>query len=354
MEREQAQGISPRLHAFPEIRADGFVGAPSCFLGLFSGRGRSRFVTRSVPLMKLCARIIEIARSAAGVLIRGESGTGKELIARALHLYSQRRDRPFIAVNCANLRGELLESELFGHDPGAFTGAVSAKPGVVERADLGTLFLDEVSEMCLTTQGRLLRFLAEREACRIGSTRTRRMDIRVIAATNRDLGVMIREGGFRLDLYHRLHVVPIDLPPLRERKEDIPLLARLFLEELAAENGRPVSMITEGALELMKAQPWLGNVREFRNSLEALLLTTPGGSIGVDPVASHLGGHPFPAAQVSPPQSGIQNPEGDKLREVLERFKWNKSAVARELGISRTTLYKLMRKHGFLKPSDKE
>ncbi|MAQ15309.1 MAG: transcriptional regulator [Sandaracinus sp.] len=219
-------------------------------------------------MQRVLKRVSQVARSRATVLVHGETGTGKELIASAIHHNSDRRDRPFVRVNCAALAESLLESELFGHERGAFTGAIGRRKGRFEEADGGTLFLDEVSEIALPTQVKLLRFLQERELERVGSNQTIAVDVRVVAATNRDLRAMVEEGTFREDLYYRLNVVQVDLPPLRARKTDVPVLAQAFLRRTAKENGIEVGGFTDEALRALMAYAWPGNVRELQNAVE--------------------------------------------------------------------------------------
>jgi Nif-specific regulatory protein len=219
-----------------------------------------------------------VAPSRATVLLRGESGTGKEVVARALHERGPRAERPFVAVSCAALPEALLESELFGHERGAFTGAAQARPGRFELADGGTLFLDEVGELPLGAQVKLLRAIQERQFERVGGRRTVTVDVRLVAATNRDLEEAVRAGAFRLDLYHRLQVVELELPPLRERAEDVPLLVRHFLEELSREHGRELA-IAPDAVVVLKAYPWPGNVRQLRNVVERLVVAHGGGPV---------------------------------------------------------------------------
>ncbi len=241
--------------------------------------GRTRIVGRSEPIKVVLERVAQYAPVNSTVLIEGESGTGKELVARAIHDLSPRSGKPFIAVNCAALAESLLESELFGHEKGSFTGASSLRKGHFEIADRGTLFLDEVAEMPTSTQVKLLRVLEEREFMRVGGSAPLRVDVRVIAATNRDLEEAIRQGRFRRDLYYRLAVLSIRMPPLRERREDIPLLIHHFVQEFCRENDREFVGITEEAMEILQNYDWPGNVRELRNLVESMLVLTPGARI---------------------------------------------------------------------------
>ena len=238
--------------------------------------GRTRIVGRSEAIKMVLERVAQFAPVHSTVLIEGESGTGKELVARAIHDLSPRAARPFIPVNCAALAESLLESELFGHEKGAFTGATSLRKGRFEIAHGGTLFLDEVGEMPSTTQVKLLRVLEEREFMRVGGSAPIRADVRVIAATNKDLEEEVREGRFRRDLYYRLAVLSIRIPPLRERREDIPLLIHHFVQEFCRENDREFAGITDEAMEILQNYDWPGNVRELRNLVESMLVLTPG------------------------------------------------------------------------------
>jgi Nif-specific regulatory protein len=244
-------------------------------LGAREPPGPARFgvVAGGQRMREVMDQVERVAQSRATVLLRGESGTGKEVVARALHDASPRAERPFVAVNCAALAESLLESEIFGHEKGAFTGAVATKQGRFEMADGGTLFLDEVGELAPAAQVKLLRVLEERQFERVGGRRTITVDVRIVAATNRDLEQAVREGGFRLDLYHRLSVVTIALPPLRERRDEIPVLAEHFLRALSEENGREVTLAPDGVEALVRCR-WSGNVRQLRNCLERAVVTS--------------------------------------------------------------------------------
>ena len=241
--------------------------------------GRTRIVGRSEAVKVVLERVAQYAPVNSTVLIEGESGTGKELVARAIHDLSPRSGRPFIAVNCAALAESLLESELFGHEKGSFTGATSLRKGRFEIADRGTLFLDEVAEMPTATQVKLLRVLEEREFMRVGGSAPIKVDVRVIAATNKNLEEEVRAGSFRRDLYYRLAVLSIRMPPLRERREDIPLLIHHFVQEFCRENDREFLGITDEAMEILQNYDWPGNVRELRNLVESMLVLTPGSRI---------------------------------------------------------------------------
>jgi formate hydrogenlyase transcriptional activator len=233
-------------------------------------------VGRSAALQSVFRQVEVVAPTDSGVLILGETGTGKELIARAIHNLSARRDRPFIKLNCAAIPSGLLESELFGHERGAFTGAIMRKAGRFEVADKGTVFLDEVGDIPLELQPKLLRVLQEHEFERLGSSRTQQVDVRLVAATHRDLKQMVEDGKFRSDLYYRLHVFPVSVPPLRERREDIPLLVRHFVDEYARRMNRRIETIPPQAIEALRSYSWPGNVRELQNFIERTVILSPG------------------------------------------------------------------------------
>ena len=233
-------------------------------------------VGRSPAMQQIFASIMRVAPTRATVLLAGESGVGKDLIARAIHFHSPRKDRPFVKINCTALPENLMESELFGYEKGAFTGATTSKPGKFEQADTGTVMLDEIGDVPANIQVKLLRVLQEREFERLGSNKTLHIDVRVIAATNRDLRVALEEGTFREDLYYRLNVVPLEIPPLRERKEDIPYLAEHFVEKLAPEMGNQVTGITHAAMDKLMQYSWPGNVRELENVIERSLVMASG------------------------------------------------------------------------------
>ncbi|WP_405285642.1 sigma-54 dependent transcriptional regulator [Gaopeijia maritima] len=251
--------------------------------GRLAERTRLQRVTGIVgatdAMQEVLERVVQIAPVSSTVLVTGESGTGKELVARGIHLLSPRRHKPFIAVNVAALPDTLLESELFGHEKGAFTGAIDSRKGLFELAESGTIFLDEIGEMPLATQTKLLRVLEQREFLRVGGEKPRRIDVRIVAATNQDLRDLVRTREFRQDLYYRLNVLHISLPPLRERRADIPLLVRQFSRELAERVGRPFPGITDEAMEILARHSWPGNVRELRNLVESMVVLAPGSPI---------------------------------------------------------------------------
>jgi two-component system nitrogen regulation response regulator NtrX len=305
----------------------------------------------SHPSMKqLWGEILKIAPTNATVLIYGESGTGKELIARAIHNHSLRAKDKFIQVNCAAIPEELIESELFGHIKGAFTGATEKKPGKFELADGGTIFLDEVGDMSLKTQAKVLRVLEEGEVQKVGSSKIGKVDVRVIAATNKDLQKEIQDNNFREDLYFRLNVVPLHSPALREKKEDIPLLIEYFSQLIAAENNFKPKKFTEDAVQAMMKYPWKGNVRELKNVIERLMIATEENTIDKKHLPEEIRGEMriyFPDAK------GIKNlkefrdvAEKEFILTKLKENEWNISQTAREIDTPRSNLYKKLDQYG--------
>jgi two-component system response regulator HydG len=300
----------------------------------------------SPAFRRMMALVEQVADSSATVLIQGESGTGKELVARAIHERSPRRGGPFVAVNCAALPETLLESELFGYEKGAFTGAVGRKEGRFELADGGTLFLDEVADLSPVTQPKILRVLQEGEFERLGGTRTLRVDVRIVTATNRDLGQMVREKRFREDLYYRLNVITVTVPPLRERREDIRLLAEHFLRVYAAKNNRRLDGITDEALRRLEGYSWPGNVRELENVVERGVVLARGGRLDVPDLPEEIAGAaPLPegvmTVRIGTPLAEI---EQRLLEATLRATKGNKTLTAKLLGIDpRTVSRKLER-----------
>lgn len=291
------------------------------------------------------ARIIP--RGSATVLLTGETGTGKQLLAQAIHYNGPRSQGAFVEVNCSAIPGNLLESELFGHERGAFTDARRAKPGLFEVADGGTLFLDEVGELPLELQGKLLKVLEDKRIRRVGGTRSADVDVRIIAATNVDLAAAAKEGRFRDDLFYRLSVIPIHLPPLRERGDDIALLAESFLESISQQHGLPTPSLEPSARDRLLGYSWPGNVRELRNSIERALLLSEGGSLRPkdlflrddddgDAPSGPGGPLPFPAT--------MEAIELAAVRAMLELTEDNKSAAARRLGISRSRLHRAVQR----------
>jgi two-component system, NtrC family, nitrogen regulation response regulator NtrX len=320
----------------------------------------SRFamVGESPALQTVRDLIAKVGPTSARVLITGENGTGKELVARALHEASPRRDRPFIEVNCAAIPSELIESELFGHMKGSFTGAFADRAGKFEQADGGTLFLDEVGDMSLSAQAKLLRVLQEGVVTRIGGSKSIQVDVRVLAATNKDIDGEIAEGHFREDLLYRLNVVPIDVPPLRERREDIPALVAHFAEQLSASAGVPGRRFADDAVRRLQARSWPGNIRELRNAVErALILASgkmvtaadidhllPGAAAAASPVAESSGSHTF--------ETFKQEAEKNFLVQQLRERDWNVSETARALKMPRSNLYKKIERYGLTRESE--
>jgi len=291
-----------------------------------------------------------VAKSRATVLLRGESGTGKELVAKAVHHLSPRSAGPYVRFNCAAVPEGLLESELFGHEKGAFTGAIGAKKGRFELADRGTIFLDEIGDLPLTLQPKILRVLQEQEFERLGSERTVRVDVRVIAATSRDLERMLAAGQFREDLYYRLNVVPIFLPPLRERREDVPALVDHFARHYAEEAGRAVRF-TPAAVALLAAQEWPGNVRELENTVERTVVLSNRGVIDSADLKMLTMGAPVVATAAGDGLPGtVHDIELRMLREALEATNWRQAAAARKLGITPRQIGYRIRKYGLTPP----
>lgn len=299
-------------------------------------------VGRSDSFRDVLEEVAQVAPSEATVLIRGESGTGKELLARAIHELSDRKAGPLVRVNCAAIPETLFESELFGYEKGAFTGAANRKPGRFELADGGTLFLDEVAEMDLAAQVKLLRVLQEGEFERVGGTKTVSVDVRLVAATNRDLERMVAQRTFREDLYYRLNVIPMRLPPLRERADDIPLLASHFVQTFAAKNRKELRGITDEALDALSAWSWPGNIRELENTIERAVVLSRGDTLGIEDLPPRM----RPEAGNAP--RNLVFPVGTKLRDIertaiLETLKHtggDKKVAARLLGIAARTIYR--------------
>jgi two-component system, NtrC family, response regulator HydG len=305
----------------------------------------------SSPAMQRVFDVLgQVSATNATVLILGESGTGKELVARAIHQNSPRAKGHFVAVNCAALSEGLIESELFGHVKGAFTGAVAHKEGRIVYADGGTMFLDEVGDMPLATQAKLLRVLETREVQPVGGNTVQKVDIRLVAATHRDLERMVAEGSFREDLLYRLQVVTLELPPLRKRKTDIPILIEHFVGELAAEHGRAVRGVTPEARAALVRYDWPGNVRELRNAIESMVLLARGDVLGVEdlPEAVRGGGEAGPAGRGSHELAGrsLAEVERDLIAANLELMAGNREKTARVLGIGERTLYRKIKEYG--------
>jgi transcriptional regulator with PAS, ATPase and Fis domain len=306
-------------------------------------------IGRSEPMQQVFELIEKTAESRLPVLILGESGTGKELVARSIHAHSPRRQKPFLTENCAAIPESLLESELFGHVRGAFTGAERDRMGLFEQANGGTLFLDEIGDMPQAMQARLLRVLQEGELRRVGGEGTLRVDVRLVAATHRDLQAEVRAGRLREDLYYRLQVLVVRLPPLRLRFGDVPLLLAHFLERISRERGRPVPKLHGEVLDLLERYPWPGNVRQLENHIQRLALLAGDGAITIDVVRSDrdlretlLTRRSDPAGPVQP----LEKEEQQLIREALSATKGNRERAARMLGISRSTMFRKIKAYG--------
>jgi two-component system, NtrC family, nitrogen regulation response regulator NtrX len=310
----------------------------------------------SAAMVQLREQIRMVAPTNASVLITGENGTGKELVARSVHFHSQRREKPFIEINCAAIPEELIESELFGHERGAFTGAVAQKKGKFDLADGGTLFLDEIGDMSLKTQAKVLRILQEKKFERVGGTRTLEVDVRIVAATNKLLEEEIRNGAFREDLYYRLNVVPFTVPPLRERRDDIALLTNYFLEAFCRREGRELKRIVPEALEAMQRYEWPGNVRELKNIVERLVIMTPGGTITLNHLPDYLsadagvreagGGKLDSVLELSSLREAREEFEREFIIQKLEENDWNVSRTAEAIELERSNLHRKIKSYG--------
>ncbi len=316
-------------------------------------------VGKSPKIQEIFRMIRKVAPTSSTVLIVGETGTGKELVAHAIHASSPRSEHRFCAVDCGTLSVELLESELFGHIKGSFTGAVANKQGIFEAADQGTVFLDEICNINLEIQGKLLRFIQEREFLPVGGTETKHVDIRLIFATNRDLEKMVAEGTFREDLYYRLYVYPIQLPPLRERREDIPVLAYHLLSKMQAQEGKKITTISEAALGVLERYDWPGNIRQLESTLERAAISCDGTVIEPHhlPLAITRAGLPesypvpqnnreFLALKKKLREQAIGELEREFVLEALQRNEWNVTRAAQDVDIQRPNFQALMRKHG--------
>jgi|HubBroStandDraft_2_1064218.scaffolds.fasta_scaffold186115_2 formate hydrogenlyase transcriptional activator len=308
-----------------------------------------QLIGNSLPLEAVLDGVKRVAPTTSTVLIQGETGTGKELIARAIHNISPRCGRPFIKLNCAAIPLDLLESELFGHEKGAFTGAIAQKLGRFELADKGTLFLDEVGDIPPQLQPKLLRILQEQEFERLGSSRTHQVDVRLVAATHRDLAGMVRNGEFRSDLYFRLNVFPVQLPPLRERREDIPALVAHFVERLGRRIGRQIDHIPRETMLDLCSYDWPGNIRELQNLIERALILSQDGVLP-NPLLT-AGTQPISAA---PAPTTLMDSERALILRTLEAAGWvigGRDGAASRLGLKRTTLIYKMQRHGISRPS---
>lgn len=312
-------------------------------------------IGESPAISELKEQISIAAPTSGWVLITGENGTGKELVARAIHTFSHRREKPFIEVNCAAIPEELIESELFGHEKGAFTGATVQRKGKFDQAHEGTLFLDEIGDMSLKTQAKVLRILQERKFERVGGNRTIEVDVRVIAATNKELDEEIQKGNFREDLYYRLNVLPFHVPPLRERKEDIPALVHHFLKHFCSKEGRETKYLTPDALEALMNYPWPGNVRELKNIIERLVIMIPDNCINERqlPIAIRTRRLPQPArgtlgnlTDYSTYREAKEEFEREYLMQKLEENEWNISRTAELIEVERSNLHRKIKSYG--------
>jgi len=309
-----------------------------------NGKTRNEFdgiIGSSPALRSVLDQVRTVAPTDSTVLIEGETGTGKELIAKAIHMQSYRRGRPFVRLNCAAIPLDLLESELFGHERGAFTGAVTQRIGRFEAANGGTLFLDEIGDIPLELQAKLLRVLQEQEFERLGSTYTHHVDVRIVAATNQDLAGMVAEKQFRMDLYYRLNVFPIALPPLRQRCDDIPMLVAHFVQKFGERMSKQISKISEHAMDTLMRYPWPGNIRELQNFVERAVIVTKGDVLQIPPLATRMMNRAEPVT--------LKDVERDHILKALEESNWvvgGKSGAAARLGVARTTLIDKMRTRG--------
>ncbi len=313
--------------------------------------GRYQMVGTSPALQRVKDPVARAAPTSASVLITGESGVGKELVARALHAQSQRANEAFVALNCAAIPRELVESELFGHEKGAFTGAVAGRKGKLEEADNGTVFLDEIGDMPLPAQAKLLRFLEEAEIQRVGSSATVQLDVRVIAATNKNLPEHVRRGAFREDLYHRLNVVEIPVPPLRERKEDIEPLVAAFLDHYCRRHNRLMEF-APGCMAVLKAHDWPGNVRELRNLVERVVVLAAASPVEPDELSTFITSSVVAGQQGDGTlKAAYEKAEREAVEHALAASGGVMNRAARLLGVERTTLYRLIKKHN-LRPTE--
>jgi DNA-binding NtrC family response regulator len=301
-------------------------------------------VGKSEPMLKIFDLVAQVAPSRSTVLLQGESGTGKELIAKAIHLNSPRRDRPFVPVNTGSMPPDLLESTLFGHVKGAFTSAIASKKGLFEIADRGTLFLDEIGTMGVDIQSKILRVLQDRKFMHLGGVHELQVDVRIIAATNVDLKQQVRDGKFREDLFYRLNVITVDLPPLRQRKEDIPMLVEFFLNKYSAENERPLRRITPEALRPLLTYAWPGNVRELENVMERAVVLSSGTEIGPDLLPDQISGRStaFPVPEPRSADSSLfdimEDCERHVIVDMLEKCSWNQTEAAERFHVPLSTL----------------
>ena len=309
---------------------------------------RYQIIGESPAIRELATKIQQVAPTNGRVLIMGENGTGKELVARAIHRNSERSNQPFIQVNCAAIPEELIESELFGHKRGAFTGAIASTQGKFEQANKGTILLDEIGDMSLSTQSKVLRVLEEQEFTRIGDRNVIKVDVRVITATNKDLSAEVQEERFREDLFYRLNVIPIYVPPLRERVEDIPLLTTYFLTRFCRENGKWEKRISQEAMKFLQAHKWPGNVRELKNIIERLVIMVSSDVIEVSDLPDDFMEHPISASSLTLREARNEF-ERKFILQTLRLNNWNITETAHQLGIERTNLHRKMRQHNINK-----
>jgi Nif-specific regulatory protein len=345
-----AVGQAVKLHEMVEAEKAALVEENSLLRDELGRRVALPNIVGGTKRMQDVFRLVElVARSRSTVLLRGESGTGKELLAKAIHHLSPRAKGPYVKFNCAAIPEGLLESELFGHERGAFTGAAAAKKGRFELADRGTIFLDEIGDLPLALQPKILRVLQEQEFERLGGERTVRVDVRVVTATSRDLERLLAEGGFREDLYYRLNVVPVFIPPLRERREDIPALVDHFAHRLAAETGRPVRFTPE-AVAALAARPWPGNIRELENAVERTLVLSTCGEIDTGDLQLLDAGVQTETRPANGLPGTVHEVELRMLKEALEATGWRQAAAARRLGITPRQIGYRIRRHGLVPP----
>jgi two-component system nitrogen regulation response regulator NtrX len=321
-----------------------------------SVEGKWQILGESAKIKEILAVVERVAPTDVRVLITGENGTGKELVARAIQRLSKRGSKPFVEVNCAAIPSELIESELFGHEKGSFTGATAQRIGKFEQADGGTLFLDEIGDMSFRAQAKVLRALEEGTIERVGGTKLITVDVRVIAATNKNLEEEIKKGNFRDDLYHRLRVIPVHVPSLRERRDDIPLLVKAFVDDVCMRNGIARKSIAEDALRRLSMSEWRGNVRELKNTVERLVILSPGTTIDVSLLdASASGGRSESDDLIGRGgtfQEYKERAEAAFIQRQLEIHKWNISKTAESLDIQRSHLYTKMKRYGLTKEED--
>lgn len=320
--------------------------------------GKDVILGESPKIKDVLTTIERVAPTEARVLIFGENGSGKELVARAVHRMSRRNDKPLIEVNCAAIPNELIESELFGHEKGAFTGATNQRIGKFELADGGTLFLDEIGDMSLNAQAKVLRAIEEGKVERVGGNKQIAVDVRLITATNKNLSEMIKQGTFREDLYHRLNVIPVVVPPLRERREDIPLLTNAFAEEICRRYGMALKTFSDEALRKLTSMDWSGNVRELRNIVERLVIMTPSKMIEADQVESGAGKVRSESGDLLDLGGTFQDfkdrAEAAFIKKLLDEHEWNISRTAQALDIQRSHLYNKMRKFGLARGGEEQ